>query len=636
MTAQAYSNVPWPRVSVVIPTLNEARNLPYVFAQLPADVHEVIVVDGHSVDDTLAVARRLRPDVRIVQQTRKGKGNALACGFAAATGDVIAMIDADGSADPGEIPLFVKALLEGADFAKGTRFAEGAGSSDITRLRRLGNRALSSLVNLFYGTRYSDLCYGYNVFWRQHVSTFGLDATSPPPPDGSGRFWGDGFEVETLINIRAARAGLTVTEVPSFEHPRIHGESNLSTFSDGLRVLRTILVERGHSRRRAARTPPTVALSAVQPEVRAGKADQTLSSRPRGGKDPQPVARQGQRRERSGDVSTAQAARKVVPTVSVVIAAYTMERWDDLRKAVASAQAQTNPALETVVVIDHNPGLLARARSGLPPSTLVVPSTGSRGASGARNTGVAVTHGEVVAFIDDDAVASPIWLQALLHHFADAGVVGVGGSLDPAWDDARPGWFPPEFDWAVGGSYLGMPENAASVRNVWSNNMAIRRRVFDDIGGFRDGFGKIGQRSCPEDTDLCLRAAAHDHGTWIYEPAGIAAHRVPPPRATVGYFLARCFNEGRGKAALAALNGAGKSTSAERRYTRRVLPGGIGRGLRETIHGDLSGGSRSLAIAVGFSFTVAGFFASQVATIGPRTGIRRSQRAQATDAGARP
>jgi glycosyltransferase involved in cell wall biosynthesis len=151
-------------VSVVIPTLNEARNLPHVLARLPDGLHEVIVVDGNSVDDTVATARRLRPDVRIVIQNRCGKGNALACGFAAATGDIVAMVDADGSADPAEIPRFVKALLDGADFAKGSRFIDGGGSSDITRLRRLGNRMLSGLVNMLCGTEYSDLCYGYNVF----------------------------------------------------------------------------------------------------------------------------------------------------------------------------------------------------------------------------------------------------------------------------------------------------------------------------------------------------------------------------------------------------------------------------------------------------------------------------------------
>ena len=250
MMSQASSNAPWPRISVVIPTLNEARNLPYVFSRLPADIHEVIVVDGHSVDDTIAVARQLRPDVRIVQQTRRGKGNALACGFEAATGDVIAMVDADGSADPGEIPKFVDALLSGADFAKGTRFAAGGGSSDITRLRRLGNRLLGAVVNLCYRTHYSDLCYGFNVFWQKHVPVLDLDITSPPSRRGDGRLWGDGFEIETLIHMRVAAEGLRVTEVPSLEHPRIHGVSNLDAFSDGLRVLTTIVAERRHTRRR--------------------------------------------------------------------------------------------------------------------------------------------------------------------------------------------------------------------------------------------------------------------------------------------------------------------------------------------------------------------------------------------------
>ena len=252
--SQASSNFSWPRVSVVIPTLNEARNLPYVFSALPADVHEVIVVDGHSVDETIAVARRLRPDVRVVHQSRRGKGNALACGFEAATGDVIAMVDADGSNDPSEIPKFVQALLSGADFAKGTRFAGGGGSSDITGLRRLGNRLLSALVNLCYGTHYSDLCYGFNVFWQKHIPELCLDITSPPSPKGDGRLWGDGFEIETLIHMRVAEKGLRVAEVPSFEHPRIHGASNLDAFSDGLRVLTTILIERRlASRRRRSR-----------------------------------------------------------------------------------------------------------------------------------------------------------------------------------------------------------------------------------------------------------------------------------------------------------------------------------------------------------------------------------------------
>jgi len=239
--------MPLPSVSVVVPALNEARNIPHVFERMPEDVHEVILVDGFSVDGTVAVAREMRPDVRILRQTRMGKGNAVACGVAAATGDIVALVDADGSADPGEIPQFVEALLAGADFAKGSRFLNGGGSSDITRLRTFGNYLLTAFFNVCYGRSYTDLCYGFNVFWRRHAPVIGLDATSPPPMDGDGRLWGDGFEVETLIHVRVAKAGLIVAEVPSFEHSRIHGVSNLNAFHDGRRVLRTILSE--HRRR---------------------------------------------------------------------------------------------------------------------------------------------------------------------------------------------------------------------------------------------------------------------------------------------------------------------------------------------------------------------------------------------------
>jgi glycosyltransferase involved in cell wall biosynthesis len=238
--------VPLPRVSVVMPTLNEAENLPHVLARLPADLHELIVVDGGSRDGTVAVASRLRPAARVVMQTRTGKGNALACGFAAATGDIIVTVDADGSADPAELPRFVQALLQGADLAKGTRFAEGGGSADITRVRAAGNRALSWLVNRCFGTGYTDLCYGYNAFWRRLVPLLTPDAAAPPVPGRAGGL-GDGFEVEALMYLRAARAGLRIVEVPSYEHRRIHGASNLRTVGDGVRVLRTIMRERRHA-----------------------------------------------------------------------------------------------------------------------------------------------------------------------------------------------------------------------------------------------------------------------------------------------------------------------------------------------------------------------------------------------------
>jgi glycosyltransferase involved in cell wall biosynthesis len=264
----------WPNVTVVIPALNEARNLPHVFSRLPGGLHEVIVVDGHSVDGTPAIARRLRPGVRVITQNRRGKGNALACGCAAATGDVIATVDADGSADPAELPRFVAALLDGADFAKGSRFVWGGGSSDLTGLRRAGNRVLSGLVNTLCGTRYSDLCYGFNAFWRHHAPVLGLDPEAASPDGGSGRFWGDGFEVETIITIRAARAGLKVKEVASYEHSRIHGVSNLNAFSDGWRVLRTILVERySAAGRKTAATDVTVPLQLTRLTTRPVPAE---------------------------------------------------------------------------------------------------------------------------------------------------------------------------------------------------------------------------------------------------------------------------------------------------------------------------------------------------------------------------
>jgi glycosyltransferase involved in cell wall biosynthesis len=228
-----------PRVTVVIPAMNEAKNLPHVLGRMPADIDEIILVDGNSVDDTVAVARAEWPDIKVVHQTRKGKGNALAAGFEAATGDYIVMIDADGSMDPEEIPSFIAALDAGADYAKGSRFAPGGGSDDITRIRRVGNWGLNLLTNVLFRTHFSDLCYGYNAFRKSCVPVFCLPDHLDAKPA-----WGDGFEIETLINTRVAKAHVTISEVSSFEYERLHGMSNLQTFRDGFRVVRTILRER--------------------------------------------------------------------------------------------------------------------------------------------------------------------------------------------------------------------------------------------------------------------------------------------------------------------------------------------------------------------------------------------------------
>jgi glycosyltransferase involved in cell wall biosynthesis len=215
---------------VVIPTLNEAENLKWLLPRLPDWLDEILIVDGCSTDATIAVAKELRPEVKIVLETRRGKGAALRAGFEAATGDIIVMMDADGSMHPDEIIRYVAALMTGADFAKGSRFMQGAGTSDMTLFRRTGNLGLTLAVRSLYGSSFSDLCYGYMAFWRRHVPLLRSDC--------------DGFEIETLINIRALKGKLKIVEVASYESDRIHGTSNLRAIPDGWRVLKTILRER--------------------------------------------------------------------------------------------------------------------------------------------------------------------------------------------------------------------------------------------------------------------------------------------------------------------------------------------------------------------------------------------------------
>ncbi len=237
------------RISVVVPAMNEERNVGHVLSRLPEDMHEVILVDGNSTDGTVQAARKARPDIRVLTQSGRGKGDAFRTGFAAVTGNLVVMLDADGSADPAEIPRFVEALEAGADFAKGSRFLEGGGSADITRLRSLGNAFLSGSANLLHGTHFTDLCYGYNAFWARCLPFIALDVP--------------GFEVETLINLRIAGAGMKITEVPSYEADRISGQSNLNTFRDGFRVLGTIFAE---ARRRGTFKPERTSAPAPKPQ----------------------------------------------------------------------------------------------------------------------------------------------------------------------------------------------------------------------------------------------------------------------------------------------------------------------------------------------------------------------------------
>jgi glycosyltransferase involved in cell wall biosynthesis len=239
-------------VSVVVPTLNEVDNVVLVLPRIPWWVDEVVLVDGGSTDGTVEAALEVMPGLRVVIDERPGKGAALRTGWNNARGDIVVTIDADGSTDPAEIPSFIGPLLAGADMVKGSRFVHGAGSSDIDLLRRLGNRGLTRLVRILYGGRFTDLCYGYNAFWRRVSPVF--DAA------------GDGFEIETLMNVRALRHDLKVVEVASFEAERIHGQSNLRTFSDGWRVLRTILRERFRQPPAVELNPPALSLPTSRAE----------------------------------------------------------------------------------------------------------------------------------------------------------------------------------------------------------------------------------------------------------------------------------------------------------------------------------------------------------------------------------
>lgn len=217
-------------VSVVIPALNEAENLATVLPRIPHWVDEVVLVDGFSDDGTIEVARQVRPDIRIVYQEGRGKGAALRSGFAAATCDVVVMVDADGSTDPAEMSAFVGALLAGADLAKGSRFVQGGGTDDMPLIRRIANDGLVKLGNILYGTQFTDITYGYNAAWRKHRRLLSLPI--------------DGWAHEIIRNIRAARVGLKVVEVASFEHPRHAGDAKLQAIPAGWAILKAMLAER--------------------------------------------------------------------------------------------------------------------------------------------------------------------------------------------------------------------------------------------------------------------------------------------------------------------------------------------------------------------------------------------------------
>jgi glucosyl-dolichyl phosphate glucuronosyltransferase len=300
--------------------------------------------------------------------------------------------------------------------------------------------------------------------------------------------------------------------------------------------------------------------------------------------------------------------------VSVIICAYTEQRWEDLLAAVDSVCKQTLPANEIIVVIDHNPQLLRRVQEHLP-DVIAIENKEQRGLSGARNSGIARAQSSLMAFLDDDAIATPDWLHLLQADLEDPQVLGIGGAVIPRWLQPRTSWFPDEFLWVIGCTYLGMPQTGSSIRNPIGANMAIRREVFYSVGGFRNAIGRVGTRpvGC-EETELCIRAHQHwPQRRFIYKPEASVSHRIPGNRMTWRYFCARCYSEGISKATISRLVGAQDSLASERTYTLVTLPKGVARGLRDGFCKlDLTGFLRASAIVTGLVTTATGYLVGKI------------------------
>ena len=300
---------------------------------------------------------------------------------------------------------------------------------------------------------------------------------------------------------------------------------------------------------------------------------------------------------------------------SVVVCAYTEARWDAMLAAVESLRRQTLPARQIILVIDHNPVLFERSRAVLK-DIEIIENVEARGLSGARNSGIALAEGEIIAFMDEDAVAEPDWLEKLSAGYADPKVMGVGGAILPLWHDERPGWFPEEFDWVVGCTYLGLPTHSQPVRNLIGCNMSFHRQVFDVVGDFRNGIGRIG--SLPvgcEETELCIRIQQHwKHAIFLYEPAARVHHRVSAQRATWDYFFSRCYAEGISKAQISRLVGTQAGLSSERKYTFSILPRGVLQGLADSLRRlHPADAASSAAIIAGLGVTTAGYLRGKLA-----------------------
>ncbi len=325
-------------------------------------------------------------------------------------------------------------------------------------------------------------------------------------------------------------------------------------------------------------------------------------------------------------------------SVSVVICAHTERRWNDTLAAAASVSGQSYAAKELIVVVDHNQPLYERLKSALP-NAMVVENQEQQGLSGGKNTGIAMASGQVVAFLDDDAVADVDWLKFMIGSYEEPAVAGVGGLTLPKWDTRRPTWFPAEFDWVVGCTYIGMPDHRAPVRNLLGGNASFRREVFERVGGFPLGIGRAqGKRplGC-EETEFCIRLNQQIPGAvLLFDNRAKIWHRVAAERARFAYYRSRCYAEGLSKAMVTRSVGASDGLSSERRYTTRTLPRGVVRGLGDALRGDGAGVGRAGAIIAGLATVTAGYAVGVLSGGGGPRGRRERGRTRAPQSGRRP
>ncbi len=317
--------------------------------------------------------------------------------------------------------------------------------------------------------------------------------------------------------------------------------------------------------------------------------------------------------------------------VSVIVCAYTLDRWDQLTDALRSVAEQVPAPGEMILVVDHNAELFARAQlefSGVS----VVENVGVRGLSGSRNIGLDTAKGEIAAFLDDDAEADPGWLAALVAPYEDERVIATGGKVLPIWETGRPRWMPDEFDWVVGCSYRGLPAAEALIRNPIGASMSLRRQAAVDAGSFRTEVGRVGTlpAGC-EETELAIRLRRLlPDSRVVYVPTSTVRHHVPASRARWAYYRSRCFQEGRSKAILSRLEGSKAGLSSESTYTTRVLPAGVFRGMGRLLRGDRGGAQRAAAIVAGLCITMFGYVSGRVRQRGP---VAAAERTGATGGG---